>query len=226
MFKLNITHKNGYNEIDQPNPLRWRIMLREKDVLHSQSGLIKCKDFFNDIVAFKQANLKFSIYNFSNEVKFNRHGLYFHLTHIHDTAMFCENLIIVNDRLQQDLKTTVKFWIQEDGSVVVLIPNKLWKNTYYISLVSMMIRLCNYKVQYDSWDSIFAKDAPINRIESAFSHAAKKRTHENGFVLPKQLRTFWYWAGKMANSNDGKKVMPSVVHNNGVTSWSHWMGEM
>ena len=49
MFKIKNTHKITYSEVGQPNPLRWRIMLRRKDTLHSQSGLIKCKDFFNDV---------------------------------------------------------------------------------------------------------------------------------------------------------------------------------
>ena len=56
MFKLTLTHNNKYSEIPQPNPMRWRIMLRDKKELISQSGLIRCRDFFNDLVAARVAN--------------------------------------------------------------------------------------------------------------------------------------------------------------------------
>lgn len=223
MFNLKIEHNNTYNEIGQPNPLRWRVMLRKNNTMHSQSGLIKCKDFFNDIVAFKQAKMEFSIYHFSNAVKFNREGLYLHLTELYDVDQFCDNMDIVNDKLYEQLKVEVGIWPRADGSAIVLIPNKLWKNTYYISLVSMLIRLCNYKVDYTSWDSIFKHDAPINMIENAFTPKAKARVKQQGFVLPRGYRTYWFWAGKNCHSKDGKKVMPSVVHNNGVSSWNQWL---
>ena len=64
MFKLTIKHKQTYGEIPQANPLRWRIMYREKKELVSQSALIKCKDFFNDVVAWKNAQAEIKIYGF------------------------------------------------------------------------------------------------------------------------------------------------------------------
>jgi len=43
-----------YAEMPQPNPLSWRIMHKRGDTLVSQSCPIRCKDFFNDVVAWKQ----------------------------------------------------------------------------------------------------------------------------------------------------------------------------
>ena len=222
MFKLDITHKNTYSEIPQANPLRWRIMYRKGDTLSSQSGILKCKDFFNDIVAYKKAKLTFSIYSFSNKVKFNRDGLYLHLTDLYNYEKFMENIVVVNNKLQEQLKVGLKLFPINETSAVLCIPHKLWKNTYYISMVSMLIRLCNYNIQYTTWESIFDPAAPINTAESAFSAKAKERALKHGFKLPKALQKFWYWAG-VANSGDGKKVIPSVVHNNGVSSWNQWM---
>lgn len=223
MFKLNITHKNTYSEIGQSNPLRWRIMHKEGDVLSSQSGLLKCKDFFNDVVAYKRAKLAFKIYYFDNQIKFNREGLYIHLTAIDNQERFCNNLGIINVRMGSDLQTHFNFVKMDDGSVVICIPHKLWKNTYYISLLSMMIRLCNYKTEYDSWESFFAKNAPINKVETAFTEKAKAFACEKGFRLPVKLRKLWFWAGDNYHSGNQEKPMGSVIHNNGVSNWVQFL---
>ena len=220
MFEVNILkkHKGQYAEIDQPNPLRWRIMHRSKDVLTSQSCLIKCKDFFNDVVAWKKAKKSFTIYGFKNNIKFNREGLYLFLTEIENRELFMNNLEIVQEKLLQDLKDTFAFSEHEDG-IVVLIPHKVFSNTYYISLLTMLIRLCNYNTKYEDWDSIFADDAPINTIEEAFTDKAKTFTQKNGFKLLTKYRKLWYNSTDGWNSLSGKELIASIIHNNGVCDW-------
>lgn len=224
MLELKLTHKNTYAEIGQANPMRWRLLHKRKGVFYSQSGLIKCKDFFNDVVAWKQAKQKFSIYSFSNKVKFNREGMYFHLTAIADQDKFIHNLFTLNQRIMQDLKVYIKFTGMKDGSMVICIPHKLWRNTYYISLASMMIRLCNYDKQYDTWEDFFADTAPLCTIETAFSKKTREYTKENGFKIPAKLRKLWFWAGKDYHSGNQAKPMGSVIHNNGVNNWVQFLG--
>ena len=221
MFEINILkkHKGQYAEIDQPNPLRWRIMHRSKDVLTSQSCLIKCKDFFNDVVAWKKAKKAFVIYGFRNNIKFNREGLYLHLTEVGEMDVFVNNLYKVNQRVFDDLKVYLEYFIMDDQSIVILIPNKVWSNTYYISLVSMMIRLCNYNVKYDTWESFFDDNAPINTVEEAFNDNAKAFTQKNGFKLLTKYRKLWYNSTDGWNSASGKELMGSIIHNNGVCDW-------
>ena len=221
MFKINVLkkHRGQYAEIDQPNPLRWRIMHRKKDVLTSQSCLIKCKDFFNDVVAWKKAKKAFVIYGFRNNIKFNREGLYLHLTEVGEMDVFVNNLYKVNQRIFDDLKVYLEYTIMDDYSIVVMIPNQLWSNTYYISLVSMMIRLCNYNVKYDTWDSFFDDNAPINTVEEAFNDNAKAFTKKNGFKLLTKYRKLWYNSTDGWNSASGKELIGSIIHNNGVCDW-------
>lgn len=220
MFKINIlkTHNKQYAELDQPNPVRWRIMHRKDDVLTSQTSLIKCKDFFNDIVAWKKAKKLIEIYNFKNRIRFNKEGLYFHLTEISDVDKFVYNLYVLNARLRQDLKTEI-MCAPRENSVILLIPHILWRNTYYISLVSMMLRLCNYNVKYEKWDDFFDDEAPLNTIEDAFTAQAKKFTQKNGFKLLTKYRKLWYNSSNGWNSASTKPLTPSVIHNNGVCDW-------
>lgn len=220
MFEINILkkHKGQYAEIDQPNPLRWRILHRQKDLFVSQSCLIKCKDFFNDVVAWKKAKKSFTIYGFKNNVKFNRGGLYVHLTEIENREYFLSNIELVEARLWFDLRETLVMEEAGDG-FVVLIPNKVLSNTYYISLLTMLIRLCNYNTKYEDWNSIFDENAPINTIEEAFTDKAKAFTQKNGFKLLTKYRKLWYNSTDGWNSLSGKELIASIIHNNGVCDW-------
>ena len=221
MFKFNTTHRNKYAEIDQANPLRWRVMFRDKKTLHSQSGLIKCKDFFNDVVAWKRTGVEFDIYGFNNKIKFNRAGLYFVLLHIYDREVFKHNLAVLNERIVQDLNTKISVYNDPRNStrVIIHIPNALWQTTYHISLVTMMIRLCNYKIKYDTWESFFAPESPLNTAEKAFTRDAKEFTQKHGFVLPENAQKYWYCAPYGWNSAANKPITATIIHNNGCSNW-------
>jgi hypothetical protein len=221
MFDIKILdkHKGTYAELDQPNPLRWRIMHRKGDTLVSQSCMLKCKDFFNDVVAWKKAKKSFVIYGFNNNIKFNKEGLYLYLTEISNPDMFLYNLFIVDERMIADLGVEIEYVAREDNTVVVLIPHKLFSSTYYISLLTMLIRLCNYNIRYEDWDSFFDKKAPINTIEEAFTDRAIAFAQKNGFKLLTKYRKLWYNSTNGWNSEADKPLTASVIHNNGVCDW-------
>ena len=221
MFKTNILEQHIpelYAEMGQPNPLRWRIMHRKGDVLTSQSHSIKCKDFFNDVVAYRVGKHRFSIYNFKNNIKFNREGMYLLLTEIANREQFLYNFAVVAVKLEEDLNITLQNFDVEDG-VVVLIPQKVLRSTYYVSLLTMMIRCCNYNVKYESWDDFFTKDAPMQTTENAFTKEAKEYTQQNGFVLPEGFAHRWYSSCFGWSSDSDKPVTATVIHNNGVCDW-------
>ena len=228
MFKLNNTHRTHYGELPQPNPLRWRIMHRDKNLMSSQSGLIKCKDFFNDIVAWKKANMQFTMYDFKNNIKFNRYGVYFHLTQLHDREQFFANLDIMNERITADMGTKVSYYpaSRSKTSAFVHIPNPLWESTYYISLVTMLIRLCNYAYKYNTWDDFFNEDAPLNTVDKAFTKEAKELTKVTGFKLPENVSNLWYCARFNVNSKTTPKPSSAVVHNNGCSDWARALKEI
>lgn len=227
MFKLKNTHKITYAEVEQSNPLRWRIMLRKKNTLTSQSGLIKCKDFFNDVVAWKQGKHQFKIYSFDNNITFNRAGLYFVLTGISNREMFLANLDVLNDKIKKNLNTKISYYTTARKSKVVIhIPNPLWENTYYISAVSMMIRLCNYNCIYKTWEDFFHKDAPMNTAEHSFNPEAQALVLTNGFTIPEVAKGCWYYARFGWTSQSDKPVQGVTIHNNGASDWAKALREL
>ena len=222
MFKCNITHTNKYSEMGQPNPMKWRLMFKEEDgSLSSQSGLIVCKDFFNDVVAWKQTKTAFSIYNFNNQVKFNDEGMYIVLSNIADKVKFTKNILKgINPQLQEDLGVSIKVYQQGRGRVVVLLPHEVWKSTYHISLVSMLIRLSNYAATYTCWEDFYAPDAPMNTIEHAFSTQAKEFTLKHRLSLPEEVAGCWYFSRFGYTSKSKYDIESNIVHNNGATDWA------
>lgn len=215
---------NEYAEMDQPNPLTWRIMHKRGDMLVSQTNPIKCKDFFNDVVAWKNAKHAFSIYNFDNRIKFNKDGLHVLLTNIDNMGKFMYNFAVVAVKLDEDLGVDIQTYTVPEGLVVVL-PTKVFKTTYYVSLLTMMIRCCNYNIEYESWDDFYNEDAPMNTIETAFDDAAKEFTKQNGFKLLTKYRKLWYNSTHGWNSASGHELVASIIHNNGVVNWVKSMNE-
>jgi hypothetical protein len=225
MFNIKIKpeHNTGsspYTESPQANPLRWMIMYREKDVLTSQAAVMRCKDYFNDLVALRQGHV-FSIYGFKNDtVKFNKWGLYILLTGINKPDLFIDNVNkSINVRMKEDLSTSVRCWKQPDGSVVIRIPNKVWENTYAVSLVTMMLRVCNNNIELNSWDELYGDQSPLNTMERSFTAQAKKLTKKIGFKAPIDT---WYYYNTQYNGVNGwtTSVGGLTVHNNGCSAWS------
>lgn len=207
-------------ESAQYNPLRWRIMYREKDKLTSQAQLMKCKDYFNDLVALRKGHV-FSVYGFKNDtVKFNKWGLYILLTDVMKADQFIENVnSSINVRLKADMQTTIRCWKQDNTSVVIRIPNKMWESTYYISLLTMMLRVCNNNVEFSSWDDLYSAKSPLNTIERSFTEDAKRFTHLLGFKLP--IDTWYYYNSQYNGMKDVNiaAIGGSTIHNNGCSAW-------
>lgn len=222
MFDIKITDNTTYCEIHQVNPLRWKTLFKEEDgTFTDQSGWVKCKDFYNDTVAYFKEGTVFSIYGYDNKVKRNDGGVYFLLKHIQNKGTFVHNLNVMNVRLFKDLKCSVGYWDHEGDKAVIFIPAELWESTYRISMVTFVIRLCNYQgFGYETWDDFWAPDAPANTVETAFSTQAKKNAKEMGFTVPAKYDGLWYFAGEGFDSKLKPKQTGGVIHNNGVTSWS------
>ena len=222
MFKLTLTHNNKYSEIPQPNPMRWRIMLRDKKELISQSGLIRCRDFFNDLVAARVANKQFGIYGFNNkDIKFNKFGLYFLLSDIANADKFIENVNnTLNVKLKEQLDCSVLLWKQSDKEVVARIPNKVWDNTYFISLATMALRLSNYNIVYQSWEDMFSATAPSATVDKAFDAPTREYASAHGFSLPDAVKDYWFYAGPQYNNKAKEENQTShIIHNNGAKGW-------
>jgi hypothetical protein len=209
MYKINKTLPNKYSEIGQANPLRWEILLRTSpDAFESQSGLIKCKDFFNELVRKYNTGQDSSIYSFDTKtITLNEEGVYFRMHYT--TSKFISNLSAVIGDLTVELL--------DDGTVLLLVPRHYWASTYLTSLVTYYIRCCNCDVDLTSVDDLWEKTSDV-----AINNQGKALALKWGFKIPEEYSKYWYYCGKISNSvDDPSPYSASIVHNNGVMSWSN-----
>ena len=225
MYKINQTNNSTYAEVGQINPLRWKTLFRENaEVFSDQSGWIKCKDFYNDTVAYFKEGSVFSIYSYQNVIKKNDEGVYFLLNFVKDKALFTKNMEVVNERLKKDLDCQVGIIdIEEKEQLIILIPTALWETTYRISMITMVVRLCNYDFAYKTWEDLWSEDAPANKVESAFSLDAKKNALTLGFLVPEKFTKYWWYCNETYNSVTKPKTTGGTIHNCGCTTWSAGM---
>jgi hypothetical protein len=227
MFKIEQKLTTTYAEVGQINPLRWKTLLRDGDTFTDQSGWIKCKDFYNDTVAYFKAGTIFNMYGYHNKIEKNEEGVYFLLKYVKDVASFQANLSVINEQLLKDLGTIVSIVPYEGAGdeVVILIPNELWESTYRISMITFVIRLGNYGYKFTDWASLWDTNSPAYTQKEAFDDNAKKNARELGFKVPDGFEKYWYYAGADHNSEKAPKQTGGIIHNNGCCSWSRAMKE-
>ena len=215
MYKFTPLLKKSYAEIGQENPLRWEILYRDaEDSFVSQSGLIKCKDFFNEIVRKYNTGADSSIYGFNTEgIQLNEEGMYFRM--YSTTPRFEENIErVINTSRDCDKHVTTE---KVDGAVLLFIPRYYWNNTYLLSLVSYYIRCCNCAVELESIDDLWTKTKDV-----AIHNQGKALALKWGLAVPEEYQQYWYFCNSETNSvKEPSPYATAVVHNNGVMSWSN-----
>ena len=213
-----------YCEIDQPNPLRWEILFLDEDqVFKPQTAKFKCKDFLNDYVAKLTGGKDIAIYGMdTSTVKINDNGMWIRLSNIKGQELFINNINrVVNEKLQAELGLSISCESLKANKVLMFIPKGVFINTYLISQVAWLIRLCNYGVELKSWEE--AIDHAITGPDRAIQYSGKNLMKKWGFKVPEKYSEFWWYQGNNYNSKCVGYVTGSQIHNNGVMSWSNYV---
>jgi hypothetical protein len=219
----------SYFEVGQVNPLRWQLLLRDENGdFTPQAGVMKCKDFFNDLVALGKG-VPFSIYLFDNStIKKNDEGYFILVSHLNDREQFFTNLTVLNDRLFSDLGAGARIAATTEGcaanQAILLFPNILWEKTYYISLATWLVRCSNYGYKFSDWSSFFDPASPCVRVDGAVrADNVHQFIKTHGFKLPEAFQQFWWYGGPVHNSEKlSEKEMKqncTLIHNCGILSW-------
>lgn len=213
MPKITPTLVKSYSEISQDNPIRWEILYKvADDEYESQSGLIRCKDYFNELVRKYNTGEDSSIYRFdTEEIKLNDDGIYFRMHYIADMDVFNTNLSsTVPDVTNEKLDKTTS---------LLFIPRKYFASTYLTSLVSYVIRICNVETLVGTLE-----EAITSATDRALKEDGKALAKKWGLNVPEKYQQYWYYLGDKYNNKTHKTPdSASMVHNNGVQSWSQYV---
>lgn len=197
--------KVSYHEMPQSNPLKWQLYCLKDDTLVPQTLPFVCKDFFNDIVGWFYGKTGY-IYGFSSkEMEFNDYGVFVRLSNTRPG--FLPNVEkLLTPLLPPEMGPLLFVPLEADGEILTLFPRQLFNNTYLISKVTHILRLCNMDV-VDSVKEMQTKSAE-GFDDQLFSTLS----------LPEKFQQYWWYAGPDHNSHTDYFTMP-VLHNNGYKSW-------
>jgi hypothetical protein len=110
--------------------------------------------------------------------------------------------------------------LREQG-LVIFIPKYFFSNTYLISLVSYLIRVCNNNIEFKFFEQVWSSlerqtDTAIPTYGDYESIIRKWK-----FTVPEDFYKYWYYYNKNYNSEvrPDVKDLGQIVHDNGVISW-------
>jgi hypothetical protein len=198
----------NYSEIDQKAPLRWALTYRDGDTFTGQHGWWKCKDFLNDVVVYLQTGKEFEIYGFKNKAKLNDDGGYMALKNV--PAFFEHNLALLNEFLIERGFPPLDY-LREGDSHILLIPTEYWTNTFFISVITSLIRACVYQ-QCETFEHCMVNEPTLKGFSSKMLEQFKLENVE-------KFNNLLFLSHQYNNSNHPPSYSTHVYHNAGLQSW-------
>lgn len=209
-----------YAEEGQINPIRWNVLKNiGKDTYEPVTYKFMCKDFLNEVVMSYHTGNTYSIYGFSASPKmFNKEwkGLPIRLSGLYES--FYSNINIINKYLKEQgfPELNPEKVDQTSQDCVINIPEEYLENTFYMSQVSLFMRMANNEKPLSSFDEL--GESLKGDKNYAYYAASKKKPISK--LHPSLKKYIFYWN----NSNnfakgDTKSVLTSYIHNCGVVNW-------
>lgn len=217
---MKITWKTqpSYAEEGQPNPLRWAILSGSlEEGFTNETSWLKCKDFFNDYCYTYNTGKPMAIYGFNTKdmaIPAKGEPVYIAVKDI--TPQFKENV--------QNVTSNVAIHEADDGTCVLELHPDHFANTYSISLVSLVIRLCNVEHSFGSLEEMKVYQKFPSQDQSKWNQVVAKKVF---FSLPEKLKKYIWYSGEQHNSETEVTMasyqLASNIHNCGVLTYGRFM---
>jgi hypothetical protein len=223
-MKITYTHKNTYAEEGQPNPIRWLILSGTPETgFKNESEWLKCKDFFNDYAVAYQGGKRFNIYGFdTSNMHIPKTGEPVYIAVKETTEYFDVNMGVVNQWLSdRGLPRISCHKGTNDADYVLEFPEYFFRNTYNISLISLIIRLCNIEYFFKDFEEMKVYQTFPQKDQQKWNQVVAKDVF---FNIPKKLQEYIWYCGKQHNSKNppADYALSSLVHNCGVLTWQSY----
>lgn len=209
----------GYNEVHQNNPLRWMNLKNEgKNVFVPVTRLWKCKDFLNDAVCSYHHKKTYQIYGFKCDPKefynYNWQGMPVLLLNCFPSWIDNINLVI-NPYLEEQGMPPLEPEECKEGWYVN-IPQEYMENTFFISTITLLIRMANVDKTCESFQELIKQ--PLNAGDLTYWKATQAKPMSQ---FPEKYKDylFIYKDDKFGVKKDGVVTMTGHMHNCGVVNW-------
>ena len=208
------------SENSQSNPLRWHLLYKEEDESFTdQTGVFRCKDYFNDFVA-KYLGLDTHAYGMdTTKIKLNEEGTYILLTSLTGIKQFLLHLEIISQESKNYGFSGLTF-SKEEKNVLLFIPKDYYVSTYTISFLTYLIRIAHKNSVCESFKQLTLESAN-SKVDQPFSH------HHDAIMVASfeaPVKDEWILVGKTFKDRimSGESVgYSSSIHNAGCYSWMY-----
>ena len=208
-----------YSEISQKNKMRWmNVKPVGEDTYEPVSHWWKCKDFMNEVVTSFHLRKPFRIYGFSVDPKtfFAEGQVHLYLIVKNILPAWEHNMQLINKYVMDKGMPPVVYQ-QQDSFYLLTLNNAYLQNTFFMSAITLLIRMANVETKHNSVEDIF-KDEENSADHENIQAVVKKDMGS----FPNKLKEYlWYYP-----SGDGLKktekdntFSTSMMHNCGVVSW-------
>lgn len=226
-MQIKFTNKPTYAEEGQPNPLRWCILSGTPETgFTNETSWLRCKDFFNDYVVAYNGGKRFSIYGLSTEnMNIAPKGAPVYIALNALSSAFKNNLGVFNSWLNgQDIPVINMLTV--DKYYVLEFPEYYFKNTYNISLVSLIIRLLNVDEKFEDFGDVISHKGFAQKDQQKWNVVVQAGIY---FNIPEKLNKYIWYIDADNNSEKGavnEYNFSSLVHNGGTLQWHSIMKGM
>ena len=227
-MKFNIKSlKHNYTESGQKNPIRWMVLHQTgENEYENTTDWFRCKDYFNDFVAYKHGHDEFQVYGMTSSWgKFDANGGMYVL--VKDTLSGFEHniqTVILNEFTESwgvsihALKLTPEQVPSIDNAYLLWLSPECFVSTFRSSLITLLLRNCNTNFKFDSFDQRLDRALILDGHLSPHAYFMLK---EHKYNFPAQAKHAWYCGGRYYPG--GLKVDGGTIHDNGIVSWSEWV---
>lgn len=161
---IELPKQTKLTEIVQTKALKFGLMVKSKEkVFRCFHPLVKCRDYFSDIIHFKAMNLPFSTYGMrieptDNLLDLDTTRLLIKMPNASAFKAFVQNFEIISEYETSALKVDPArlFAIKEDPNAVMLEADPFWqKSTQLFALLTFMCRcICYLEKPSDDWTKL------------------------------------------------------------------------
>lgn len=219
----------SYSESGQVNPLRWQALYKnEEGTFEDQTGVFKCKDYFNDIVA-KYLDIDTCAYGFDTQrMKYNEEGVYVICSQLNHIPEFLNNVKLISSQAQtQGFPALTAEKVAVEGIVantncLLFFPREYFRSSYITSLLSYLVRVAHCNKAFTTFQD-FVGNHPTKTVDHPFQSVHNK-VMETLFEEP--VKDCWTYLGKTKKDFITKKNAmdySTSLHNAGCYYWHHYL---
>lgn len=212
----------SFAENIQVNPLRWQALYKNPDgSFEDQTGVFKCKDYFNDIVA-KYLDIDTNAFGFdTSKMKYNEEGVYILCSQLNHIPQFLDNIELISKQAESQGFPAFSGEKINTTTCLLFFPREYFRSSYITSLLTYLVRIAHCDEAFTEF-SDFITNHPTKDVDNPFR---EKSGQIMSLLFKEPVEDCWTYLGatkKTLITKVNAMGYSTSLHNAGCYNW-HYM---